>query len=55
MKPLWINREGKINRGVLKGITGKVVAFDTQEDEALIQLDQETFVNVSSEMIDQED
>lgn len=55
MKPLWIKREGTINRGALKGFTGRVVAFDSTEDEALIQLDSETFVNVSSEMIDQED
>lgn len=55
MKPLWINREGTINKGKLKGYTGKVVAFDSEVDKATIQLDESTFVNVSSEMIDQKD
>lgn len=54
MKPLWVNREGTINQGALKGCTGKVVAFDSEIDKATIQLDEQTFVSVSSELIDQE-
>lgn len=55
MKPLWVNRIGEINDGTLKGFKGKVVAFDSIEDEAIIQLDEDTHITVSSEMIDQED
>lgn len=53
MKPLRVNHDGTINKGILKGFLGKVVAFDSLEDEALIKVDEDTFVQVSSEMIDQ--
>lgn len=55
MKALYVGRAGEIISGVLKGAKGKVVAFDSEFDEALIQMDDETFVNVSSEMIYQLD
>ncbi len=54
IKPLWVNREGTINQGALNGCTGKVVAFDSEIDKGTIQLDEQTFVSVSSELIDQE-
>lgn len=55
MKPLWINRDGVIIRGVLEGHTGKVVAFDNEKDKAILKFDEETFVTVSSEMIWQDE
>ncbi|MED4883081.1 hypothetical protein [Bacillus smithii] len=55
MKPLWVNKEGIINRGVLKGFKGTVVGFDSETDKAKIKLDNETIVNLSSEMIDQDE
>jgi hypothetical protein len=51
MKPLYIGRVGEITSGALKGFAGKVVAFDSEVDEALIKLDDNTFVNIKSEMI----
>lgn len=51
MKPLYVGRVGEITSGALKGFTGKVVAFDSEMDEALIQLDDDTFVGIKSEMI----
>lgn len=55
MKPLFINQEGIINHGSLKGFKGIVVAFDSEIDLATIKLDDQTFVHLSSEMIDQKE
>lgn len=55
MKPLIVNGEGVIVRGALEGHVGKVVAFDSERDVVLLQFDSETFVNVSSEMVLQEE
>jgi transcription antitermination factor NusG len=54
MKPLYVGREGRIISGVLAGHRGKVVAFDSETDEAIIQLDENTFVHISSEVISQD-
>lgn len=51
MKPLWVNRMGEISEGALKGISGKVVAFDSAEDEATIQVDDITYVQISSDYV----
>lgn len=53
MKPLVINKEGVILYGALEGHVGKVVAFDSEQDKAILEFDKETFVTVSSEMIEQ--
>lgn len=55
MKPLWVNRSGTITQGVFKGYTGKVVAFDSEEDKALVEMDEITIIQISSECIDQSD
>jgi ribosomal protein L24 len=53
MKPLLVNKDGKIISGKLKGLTGKVIAFDSEEDEAILKFDEGTFVHISSERIQQ--
>jgi hypothetical protein len=55
MKPLWVNRIGTINTGILKGTSGLVVAFDSIEDEATLALDEITSITISSDYIDQPD
>lgn len=55
MKPLIVGKEGKITFGALKGTRGKVVGFDSMEDEAMIELDEHTTVVVSSELINQDE
>jgi preprotein translocase subunit YajC len=53
MKSLLVNEEGKIISGKLRGLTGKVIAFDSEEDEAILKFDDGTFVHISSERIKQ--
>lgn len=36
MKPLWVNREGTINNGKLKGFSGNMVTLDSEIDKATI-------------------
>lgn len=55
MNPLRIPAPGTINRGALKGVTGKVVAYESTDDEALIEMDEYTLVLVKADMIDQEE
>lgn len=54
MKPLWVGREAIITKGVLKDKKGMVVSFDSELDLASIQLDEITFVSLSSEYLIQE-
>ncbi|MBU5262027.1 hypothetical protein [Bacillus atrophaeus] len=53
MKPLFVNREGKILEGKFKGLTGTVVAFDSEEDIAKIKVDDISSIIVSSDYIEQ--
>ena len=55
MKKLYVNQKGVITEGILKGKEGLVVGFDSIEDKATIQLDEITFVEISSDYIRQED
>lgn len=55
MKPLWVNRSGTITEGIFKGYTGLVVAFDSEEDKALVEMDEVTSIQISSDHIDQSD
>lgn len=55
MKPLWVNRKALITEGILKGKEGMVVGFNSEEDRATIQLDEITFVEISSDYIQQEE
>jgi hypothetical protein len=52
---LWINRKALITEGVLKGKEGLVVGYDSEEDRATIKLDEITFVEISSNYIQQEE
>lgn len=54
MKPTTVNKDAVITQGVLKGTKGRVVAFDSVEDEAMLQLDKITFVTISSDYLSQE-
>ncbi|ARC67304.1 MULTISPECIES: KOW motif-containing protein [Bacillus subtilis group] len=54
MKPLYVNREGKILEGKFKGLTGTVVAFDSEEDIATISVDDDiSRIIISSDYIEQ--
>lgn len=51
MKPLTINSVGIVKRGPLHGFYGIIVAFDSETDEATIQLSATNSITVSSEDI----
>lgn len=55
MKKMLIGKNGKITKGVFKGRTGPVVAFDSQYDEVLVEVDEITCIQISSEYVDQSD
>jgi hypothetical protein len=55
MKSLIINKDGVIMKGALEGHRGKVIAFDSENDEAILKFDENTFVHISSEMIWQDE
>lgn len=54
MKPLIVGRKAVIIDGILAGFEGKVVGFDSEADEASVQLDSVTFVETHSENLLQE-
>jgi ribosomal protein L24 len=51
MKPVNVNAIATIIRGSCKGFKGKVIAFDSVEDEVTIGIDVYTNVIVDSESI----
>jgi transcription antitermination factor NusG len=53
VKTLFINKEAEITDGVLKGFKGKVVGYDSIENEVMVKLDEKTFVTVPSEYVKQ--
>ncbi|WP_165797680.1 hypothetical protein [Heyndrickxia sporothermodurans] len=54
MKVTTVNKDAVITDGVLKGTKGRVVAFDSIEDEVTIRLDEITCVQISSDFINQD-
>lgn len=53
MKPVVVNASAVIKKGILAETTGKVVGFDSEADEVMIQIDSITTVCISSECISQ--
>jgi transcription antitermination factor NusG len=53
MKGVRINAMATINRGIFKDIIGKVIAFDSEKDEVIIDVDIYAKVIIDSESIDQ--
>lgn len=55
MKPIIVNQEAKIVKGVLEGIKGKIVGFDIRTHLVEMELDEDTLVCVHSDIISQEE
>lgn len=55
MKPLCVTKTGVITDGILKGISGLIVAFDSEQDKVIIKLDKITYVQISSDFVYQGD
>lgn len=53
MNKIWIGKMGKITKGIFKGYVGLVVAFDSQYDEVLVEMDDITCIQISSKYIEQ--
>jgi len=53
MKTLIVGRYVKIIKGTLFNKTGKLVGYDSEEGEVVIQVDQETFVHTNVDYITQ--
>lgn len=53
MNQVTVGSNAKIIKGVLKGKSGVVVAYEYHIDEVWISLDKDTTVLVESEMIEQ--
>lgn len=49
MKPLRVGGNAVIIDGILKGHKGKIVGFDSELDEAWVELDSLTLVGTNSE------
>lgn len=54
MKPVTINRPAEIIGGCMFGMSGRVIGFDSREDEVMIEMDLFTTVVISSDYIKQE-
>lgn len=53
-KTVVVLKEATFINGPLKGISGKVVAYDYLKDEVIIELDETTSITATSEMIEQD-
>ncbi len=53
MKKMIVGKDGVINKGVMKGIEGRIVSFDNEKDIVLIRLDDITYISISSDYVDQ--
>lgn len=53
MKRILVGKTGKITEGSFKGYSGSVVAFESQYDEVLVEVDEITCIQISSEYVDQ--
>lgn len=52
-KTITVGAYGKINTGVLEGHEGRVMGYDSEENEVTIMLDQNTYVLIPSEHVNQ--
>lgn len=53
IKSVIVNYKAKITKGALEDFSGKVIGYDSENDEVMVELDEFTCVILTSDMIEQ--